>query len=295
MLEGPMSLDRQTLDAAPSILRPVAALIGGILALSVGSSLAVRLFPLVGAEGTTALRAGFSALILAIVWRPWRRALTRPAATAILVYGVALGVMNLLFYMSLRTIPFGVAVAIEFAGPLGVATLSSRRAVDLLWVGCAVLGLSQLLPLGAGSARLDLVGLLYAAAAGVAWALYIVCGQRAGRLRGGDSVALGTAVAAVVVIPFGVARAGASLVSPGLLLLGFGVALLSSALPYSLEMYALRRLPRQTFGVLLSLEPAVSACAGAVLLGESLKATQWFAVAAIVAASAGSALTGTRR
>ena len=135
-----MSLDSETLGPAPSILRPVAALVGGILALSVGSSFAVRLFPLVGAEGTTALRAGFSALILAIVWRPWRRALTRPAAGAILVYGVALGIMNLLFYLSLRTIPFGIAVAIEFAGPLGVATLSSRRAVDLLWVGCAVLG-----------------------------------------------------------------------------------------------------------------------------------------------------------
>ena len=290
-----MSLDSETLGPAPSILRPVAALVGGILALSVGSSFAVRLFPLVGAEGTTALRAGFSALILAIVWRPWRRALTRPAAGAILVYGVALGIMNLLFYLSLRTIPFGIAVAIEFAGPLGVATLSSRRAVDLLWVGCAVLGLSQLLPLGAAAGHLDPAGLLYAAAAGIAWAAYILCGQRAGRLRGADSAALGTAVAAVVVIPFGVARAGASLLSPGLLLLGFGVALLSSALPYSLEMYALRRLPRQTFGVLLSLEPAISACAGAVLLGESLKATQWFAVASIVAASVGSALTSARR
>ena len=290
-----MSLDRAVPVGAPSILRPVAALIGGILALSVGSSLAVRLFPMVGAEGTTALRAGFSAVILAIVWRPWRRALTRPAAAAILLYGVALGVMNLLFYLSLRTIPFGVAVAIEFAGPLGVATLSSRRAVDLVWIGCAVLGLSQLLPLGAAGGHLDPAGLLYAAAAGVAWALYIVCGQRAGRLRGGDSVAIGTAVAAVVVVPFGVARAGATLMSPDLLLLGFGVALLSSALPYSLEMYALRRLPRQTFGVLLSLEPAISACAGAVLLGETLKATQWFAVASIVAASVGSALTSARR
>ena len=290
-----MSLDRAISVGEPSILRPVAALIGGILALSVGSSLAVRLFPLVGVEGTTALRAGFSALILAIVWRPWRRALTPPAAAAILVYGVALGVMNLLFYLSLRTIPFGVAVAIEFAGPLGVATLSSRRAVDLVWIGCAVLGLSQLLPLGAADGHLDPAGLLYAAAAGVAWGVYIVCGQRAGRLRGGDSVALGTAVAALVVVPFGVARAGATLLSPDLLLLGFGVALLSSALPYSLEMYALRRLPRQTFGVLLSLEPAISACTGAVVLGESLKPAQWFAVASIVAASVGSASTSARR
>ena len=275
--------------AAHPVLLPVAAVVAGILSIAVGTSLSKGLFPRVGAEGTTALRVGFATLLLLAAWRPWRRALTRQDAAAVALYGLALGTMNLVFYLALRTIPFGIAVAIEFAGPLCVAALSSRRALDLVWIGLAVVGLGLLLPLGGASRGLDPAGLAFAAAAGIGWALYIVFGQRAGRLRGPDSVALGSAIAAVLVIPVGVAKAGTALLAPATLMAGLGVALLSSAVPYSLEMYALQRLPRQTFGVLLSIEPAVAALAGMAFLGESLVPLQWLAIGCVVAASIGSA------
>ena len=286
-----------TATSAPagSALRPAAAVVAGIVSMCFGTSFAKQLFPLVGAEGTTTMRVGFSAVLLLAAWSPWPWRITARHAGALALYGVAVGVLNLLFYMALRTIPFGIAVAIEFAGPLTVATLSSRRPLDALWVGLALLGLSQLLPVGARSAPLDPVGLAYAAGAAVAWALYIVFGQRAGRVRGPDAVALGTAVAALVVAPFGIARAGAALLDPALLPLGLGVALLSSALPFSLEMYALRRLPRQTFGILLSVEPAVAALAGLVVLGEALTLAQWAGIAGVVLASVGSASTAGRQ
>ena len=280
---------------AGSALRPAAAVVAGIVSMCVGTSLAKGLFPLVGAEGTTTLRVGFSALVLLAAWRPWRTRLTARDAAAVALYGVALGFLNLLFYMALRTIPFGIAVAVEFAGPLAVATLSSRRPLDAVWIALALLGLSQLLPVGVQASALDPVGLAYAAGAALAWGLYIVFGQRAGRRRGPDAVAIGTAVAALVVLPFGVARAGSALLDPALLPLGFGVALLSSALPFSLEMYALRRLPRQTFGVLLSVEPAVAALAGFLVLGETLTPSQWLGIACVVLASVGSAAAQGRR
>ena len=273
---------------APGALLPAAAVVGGIVSLSVGTSLAKHLFPIVGAEGTITLRVGLSALMLAALWRPWRLRLAWRDAGLVLAYGAVLGAMNLMFYMALRTIPFGVAVAIEFAGPLAVATLSSRRPVDFLWIGLAVLGLSQLLPFGGGAVALDPVGLAYTIGSGTLWGVYIVCGQRVGHLHGGRTVALGMAVATLVVAPFGIARAGTALLDPGVLPLALGVALLSSALPYSLEMFALGRLRRETFGVLLSVEPAVSALAGLVVLGEALSLRQWIAVGSIVVASVGS-------
>jgi inner membrane transporter RhtA len=276
-------------------LRPAAAVVGSIVSLCVGTSFAKQLFPLIGPEGTTTLRVGFSALLLIAVWRPWRKRLTARAAGALALYGVTLGALNLLFYMALRTIPFGIAVAIEFAGPLTVATLSSRRPLDLVWIGFALLGLGQLLPLGGHIGTLDPEGVACAVGAALAWALYIVFGQRAGRLRGPDAVAFGTAIASLVVMPFGVARAGTALLDPALLPLGLAVALLSSALPFSLEMYALQRLPRQSFGVLLSIEPAVAALAGLLMLGEALTPAQWLGIGCVVLASVGSATTTASR
>ena len=280
---------------AGSALRPSAAVVGAIVSMCTGTTFAKALFPLVGAEGTTTLRVGFSAVLLLAVWRPWRTRLTRRHAAAVALYGAALGAMNLLFYLALRTLPVGITVAIEFAGPLTVATLSSRRPLDGVWIGLALLGLSQLLPVGAHAGALDPAGLACAAGAALAWGLYIVFGQWAGQVRGPDAVALGTAVAALVVLPFGVARAGTALLDPALLPLALGVALLSSALPFSLEMYALRRLPRQTFGVLLSVEPAVAALAGFIVLGETLAPAQWLGIACVVLASIGSAASSGRR
>ena len=214
-----------------------------------------------------------------------------PSVLVVLGYGVILGAMNLCFYLSLRTIPLGIALAIEFAGPLTLALLHSRRLIHFAWIGCAVAGLVMLLPLRGGASALDPVGVGLAAAAGVCWALYIVFGKRLSHIHAGQSVALGMSVAAMVVVPFGVAHAGAALLNPAILLAGLFVALASSALPYSLEMVAMRHIPKRTFGVVLSAEPAVGALAGLIVLHEHLSGQQWLAIAAIVTASIGAVLT----
>ena len=273
---------------------PLLAVLGSVTALGLGTSFAKQLFPQVGALGTTALRVGLSALLMLALWRPWRWSLTRVDASAILKYGVALGFMNLLFYMSLRTIPFGIAVAIEFCGPLAVAASASRRRVDWVWLGLAVAGLGLLLPLDPGTAPLDPVGVMYALAAAVCWGAYIVAGKRLGNLHTGQSVALGLSVAALAVLPFGIWQAGSALLDPTILLFGLGVAAVSSAIPISLEMVALKRLPQEAFGVMISLEPAVAALLGLLLLDEHLQALQWLAIAITMLAAAGSAMTARR-
>ena len=274
---------------------PLLAVLGSVIALGIGTSWAKQwLFPLVGAQGTTAVRVGLSAVLMLLLWRPWRWHLSRTDARAIALYGVALGGMNLMFYMSLRTLPFGLAVAIEFSGPLAVAIWSSRRAVDFIWVGLAIAGLAMLLPLGLSASALDPVGLLFALAAAMCWALYIVFGKRAGHLHAGHTVSLGLLMAAIVVVPVGIAHAGAALLTPNVLLIGLAVAAVSSAIPISLEMMALKRLPKETFGIMISMEPAVAALLAWVLLGEHLNLVQWLAIGCIVAASMGSALTARR-
>ena len=274
---------------------PLLAVLGSVIALGIGTSWAKQwLFPLVGAQGTTAVRVGLSAVLMLLLWRPWRWHLSRTDAKAIALYGVALGGMNLMFYMSLRTLPFGLAVAIEFAGPLAVAIWSSRRAVDFVWVALAIAGLAMLLPLGLSASALDPVGLLFAMAAAVCWALYIVFGKRAGHLHAGHTVSLGLLMAAMVVVPVGIAHAGAALLTPSVLLIGLAVAAVSSAIPISLEMMALKRLPKETFGIMISMEPAVAALLALVLLGEHLSLVQWLAIGCIVAASMGSAFTAKR-
>jgi inner membrane transporter RhtA len=202
-----------------------------------------------------------------------------------------MGAMNLVFYMSLRTIPLGIAVALEFTGPLTLAMVGSRRLIDFVWIALVIGGLLLLLPLHGQVQSLDPVGVLYALAAGVGWVLYIVLGKRTGAAYGADAVTLGTSIGALLAIPFGVAHAGSALLSPSLLPYALGVALLSSALPYSLEMISMTRLPARTFSTLLSLEPAVAALAGVTLLGEHLTTLQWLAIGAIIVASAGTALS----
>ncbi|AOG23088.1 EamA family transporter [Acidovorax sp. RAC01] len=275
---------------------PFLAVLGSVTALGIGTSWAKQwLFPAVGAQGTTAIRVGLSAVLMLLLWRPWRWQLSRADAQAIALYGAALGGMNLMFYMSLRTLPFGLAVAIEFSGPLAVAIWSSRRAVDFVWVALAMAGLGMLLPLGLNGSTLDPLGVAYALAAAVFWALYIVFGKRAGHLHAGHSVSLGLLVAALVVVPVGVAHAGAALLTPTVLLIGVAVAAVSSAIPITLEMMALKRLPKEAFGIMISMEPAVAAVLAMALLGEHLTALQWLAIGCVVAASMGSAMTAGRR
>ncbi|MGN2252600.1 EamA family transporter [Frateuria sp. GZRe12] len=274
---------------------PVALAIGALLISMVsyqcGASLAKHLFPQVGAQGATAYRLGLSALILLLWRRPWRRANGKRDWLALWGYGLSMGAMNLVFYMSLRTIPLGIAVALEFTGPLALALAGSRRAVDFVWIALVIAGLVLLLPLHAQAASLDPVGVMYALAAGVGWALYIVLGKKVGASHGGDAVTLGISIGALLVIPFGAAHAGSALLSPALLPYALGVALLSSALPYSLEMVALTRLPARTFSTLLSLEPAIAAVAGAALLDQRLSLLQWLAILAIIVAATGTALS----
>ncbi|AWH47037.1 EamA family transporter [Stenotrophomonas sp. ZAC14A_NAIMI4_1] len=281
----------QTSRFAPML--PALAVLGSVTALAIGTSYAKHLFPLVGAQGTSALRVGFSALLLLLFWRPWRWKTSRVDAMTILRYGLTLGLMNLLFYMAIRTIPFGIAVAIEFTGPLTVAMLSSRRPIDFLWVGCALVGLLLLLPLGGGPA-LDPAGVLYAMGAAACWGLYIVFGKRAGHLHAGHTVSLGLLAASLVVVPVGVAHAGMALLEPKILLAGLLVALVSSAIPMSLEMMALKRLPKETFGILISMEPAVAALWAMLLLHEQLAGVQWLAIGCTVVASVGSTMTARR-
>jgi inner membrane transporter RhtA len=272
-------------EAAP----PILALVGSMSSIQVGAALAQHLFPVAGAPGTTTLRVVLAALILLAIRRPSLKGVGAAGLRALLLYGASLGLMNLCFYLALRTVPLGVAVAVEFIGPLVVAAGSHRSRLDILWLALAAGGLALLAPWG-GQAP-DPIGLLWALGAGVFWGLYILFGQAAGKIGEGAAAALGMAVAALVVIPFGVASAGARLLDPALLPLGLTVAVLSSALPYSLEMFALTRLPRSTFGTLMSLEPAIGALSGFLLLGQQLSLRQGGAIAAIILASAGAALS----
>lgn len=270
---------------------PLLAVLGSVVALGIGTSFAKQLFPLVGSLGTTALRVGFSALLLLLIWRPWRWTTTRADRNSLVRYGIALGCMNLMFYQSLRTIPFGVAVAIEFSGPLAVAFFTSRRGIDYLWIALAIAGLGLLLPLGHDVASLNPEGVLFALGAAVCWAAYIVFGQRVGHLHAGHSVALGLSMAAITVVPFGVWHAGSALLDPGILLFGLGVAAVSSAIPISLEMVALKRLSPAAFGVMASMEPAVAALMGLLFLSEQLTLLQWLAIGLVMGAAVGSAAT----
>jgi len=262
-----------------------------MLSIQSGASLAKSLFPIVGAPGVTALRIALGTLILVVIFKPWRLRFKKEQRLPLLFYGLSLGAMNYLFYLSIQTVPLGIAVALEFTGPLAVALFSSRRPVDFVWVVLAVLGLWFLLPLGQDVSHVDLTGAALALGAGACWAVYILTGQRAGEEHGPATVALGSLIAAIVFVPLGMAQATESIWQWSILPVGLAVAVLSTALPYSLEMIALTRLPTRIFGTLMSMEPALAAMSGMVFLGESLTFTQTLALCSIIAASMGSTLT----
>jgi inner membrane transporter RhtA len=277
---------------AKALLIPILGLLAAMASFQLGASFAKRMFPMVGAPGAAALRILASAVMLALARRPWRGLRAKGPWGGLIAYGVTLGTMNTLFYMSLRTVPLGIAVAIEFIGPLGVAMAGSRRPRDLIWVALAAAGLFLLLPIGFGGPRIDLGGALLALAAGGCWALYIIFGRRAGQAHGSNAAGLGVIIAALIFVPPQIAIQGASLFTPKAIPLALAVGLLSSALPYSLEMFALTRLPTRLFGIMMSLEPAIGALAGASLMGQILAPVQWGGVLAVMGASAGAALSG---
>jgi len=278
-----------------SPVTPVLLLLIAMSSIQVGASLAKTLFHSVGASGAVALRTALAALMLAVVLRPWRARVPAASWPALAVYGTSLGVMNFLYYLALRTVPLGITVALEFTGPLLVAVLTSRRPVDFLWIALAAAGLSLLLPISHAGAAIDPTGAAFALAAGACWALYIVFGQKAGAALGAQAVALGSVIAAIIIVPIGTATAGSALLSSAALPYGLAIALLSSALPYTLEMLALTQLPARTFGILMSIEPVFGALIGWVMLHELLSAVQWTAIALIILASIGTTWTATAR
>jgi len=282
---GPVALAGRALGAVP----PTAQVLAGIVSVQIGAAMAKQLFSTVGSTGTVALRLFFAAVVLLVVWRPSLR-LSRRAWAAVVSYGLVLGAMNLCFYLALARLPLGVTVTITFLGPLAVAIGGSRRWLDGLWALLAAGGVVLLAEGGGGDVQL--VGILLALATAVCWASYILLSVALGRhTTDGGGLALGMALATVVVAPIGIADAGTALLEPSVLVVGFAVALLSSVIPYSLELEALRRMPPKVFGVLMSLEPAVAALVGLLVLGEILGATQWLAVLMVVAASVGATRT----
>ncbi|MGW1165571.1 EamA family transporter [Streptomyces sp. NPDC001153] len=271
-------------------LGPVGLVLAGAISVQFGGALAVTLIPRAGAPGVVTLRLLAAAVVLLLVCRPRLRGHSRTDWGTVIAFGIAMGAMNGLFYEAVARIPLGPAVTLEVLGPLTLSVLASRRAVNALWAGLALLGVFLLG--GGGFSDLDPIGVAFALGAGAMWAVYILFSARTGRrFPQADGLALAMAVAALLFLPIGIASAGTRLLNPTILALGSAVALLSSVLPYTLELLALRRLPASTFAILMSLEPAIAATAGFLILGQSLSLTEAAAIALVIAASIGAVRT----
>ena len=273
----------------------VVLLLVAILVIQSGAAIAKQLFPLIGVVAVVQLRIAISALLLLLVCRPWRGVLSRADLRAIVLYGTSLGCMNLLFYLSLERLPLGIAVMLEFIGPLTVAVFYSRQMIDFLWVALTVLGIVLIFPVSdaLGTVQLlDPVGIVFALAAAASWAFYIIFGKKAvASIPPHKLVSLGMLVGSFVVLPaFLMLHNGVPLLNLEVLLPGTVVAIFCSAIPFFLEISAMKNLPLKVFGILMSLEPAVGALSGVAFLGENLSVVQWFAMGCVVAASAGSAV-----
>ena len=267
---------------------PPVLVVGAVSSVQFGAAFAKSIFDEIGPGGTVFLRMLFAAVVLMLIWRPRLSGHGRRDVVLILLFGASLAGMNATFYAALDRIPLGIAVTFEFVGPLGVALFGSRRRLDLVWVALAAAGILLLSDFGATD--LDGLGVALALIAGAFWAAYILLSARVGQaFPGGGGLALAMLVAVVPLAPFGIADGGADLLVVWVLAVGFAVAMLSSAIPYTLELEALRRLPAGVFGVLMSLEPALAATAGFIVLGEDLAAREVVAILLVVAASAGAA------
>ncbi|MCS0600378.1 EamA family transporter [Streptomyces sp. LP11] len=271
-------------------LGPVGLVLAGGISVQFGAAVAVTLMPRAGALGVVTLRLLAAAVVLLLVCRPRLRGHSRADWGTVLAFGVAMGAMNGLFYEAVARIPLGPAVTLEVLGPLALSVLASRRAVNAVWAALALAGVFLLG--GGGFGDLDPTGVAFALGAGAMWAAYIVFSARTGRrFPQADGLALAMAVAALLFLPLGIAASGTRLLDPTTIALGSAVALLSSVLPYTLELLALRRLPAHTFAILMSLEPAIAATAGFLILGQSLSPTEAAAIALVIAASIGAVRT----
>ncbi|WP_309091668.1 EamA family transporter [Phenylobacterium sp.] len=276
------------------VVLPLAAVTAAMAAFQVGAALAKGLFPAVGPEGAAALRISLGALMLLAVGRPWRvwKGGLGPGRASILpLVGLGLSVAGviLFFYLAIARLPLGVAIALQFLGPLGVAVFGSRRASDLLWAAMAGVGVWLLVGVGAAAAALDPVGIGWGLCAGACWAAYILMGRSVSGSYGVATAGLSVAIAAVAVLPVGLAKAGAGLFSPAILPYALLVALMSTAIPFALEFFAMPRMPARTFAVFTSLEPAFGVLSGLVLLGERLSLTQTLGVSLVIGAAAAAA------
>ena len=277
-----------------AIILPLAAMVAAMASFQVGAALAKGLFPAVGPVGAATLRLCLGAVILLAIARPWRD-WPRPAPLLPLAgLGVAMAGGIVFFYLALSRLPQGVAITLQFLGPLAVAIVGSRRPIDLVWVALAALGVWRLTGTGHAGTALDPLGVAWALGSAISWASYILCGRAAGVTFGRSAAALAVSLAALLVAPVGFWQAGWALVSPSLLPLALLVALVAAALPFSLELYALPRLPARTFAVFTSLEPAFGVASGAALLGERLSLGQVGGVAAVIVAAAGAAWSSHR-
>ncbi|WP_030207920.1 DMT family transporter [Streptomyces sp. NRRL S-87] len=278
-------------------LGPVALVIAAGVSVQFGAAVAVTLMPRAGAAGVVALRLLAAAVVLLLVCRPRIRGYSRADWVTVTAFGVAMAGMNGLFYQAVDRIPLGPAVTLEVLGPLVLSVIASRRLSSLLWAGLALCGVALLGGVGgSGVGSLDPAGAAFAVGAGAMWAAYIVFSARTGRrFPQADGLALAMAIGAVLSLPLGIADAGAKLLVPSTLALGLGVALLSSVLPYTLELLALRRLPAPTFAVLMSLEPAIATLAGLLVLHQGLSLTDALAIGLVIAASMGAVRTQARR
>ncbi|MFD3698612.1 DMT family transporter [Streptomyces sp. NPDC058646] len=279
-------------------LGPVALVISAGISVQFGAALAVMIMPRAGAAGVVTLRLAAAALVLLLLCRPKVRGYTRADWGTVLVFGVTMAGMNGLFYQAVDRIPLGPAVTLEVLGPLALSVIVSRRLVNLLWAGLALGGVVLLSGHGGGSGfgSLDPAGAAFALGAGAMWAAYIVYSARTGRrFPQADGLALAMAVAAVLSLPLGIVEAGSDLLVPSTLALGVGVAVLSSVLPYTLELLALRRIPAPTFAILMSLEPAIAATAGFLVLQQALSALDALAIALVIAASMGAVRSQIRK
>ena len=278
-----------------SVLIPILLLLVAIISIQWSAALAKDLFHRLNPAGVTALRLGWSAVILLCVLRPWRNPVPKGAWKLILLYGASLGGMNTCFYLALQYLPLGVAVGLEFTGPLLLALFGSRRKSDLLWAVLAIFGVVLLLPIWDGAldqpGAIKPLGLVFITMASLCWVMYIIFGKKAGMAGGPTTVGYAMAVAACMILPIGFSIEGTALLALDILPTAFAIGLFSSALPYGLEIYALAKLPTRTFGILMSLEPAFAALSGFLFLSEQLTLGQWTALLCIVVASAGSTMS----
>lgn len=268
----------------------VASALAAIMSVQGGASIAKYLFGLLGPAGAVTLRVGLAGLMLALLFRPKIARFTRRDWGGILFYGLSIGAMNLTFYYGIQRVPLGIGVAVEFIGPLGLALLASRKALDFVWALLAAAGIALIVPWTGGS--IDSLGLALVAAAGLFWTSYIIATSRiAGKMKSSDAVTCGMCVATLLVLPFGLASGDLFRLDGRLLLLGFGVAVFSSALPFTLDLWTMRKLPAKTYSVLQSLHPVFAALSGLLFLGEQLSPAQWIAIFCIAAATAGATIT----